>query len=255
MRGTERSRPARRQRVTSVTFSLSCFRVFNGFSPLRELLRSEAFRRFTTSPAGARCQPAGGRKKRETQKTKARQEPADSPCHGTESRCRRSLVSHWRTAGASPSAVMLRNLFVLLTCTNALATKPSSIPALQPVSMHKRMQILLRYPSRSALIDVLHGPYPAKARPAYQRVAHGLLVVVICWLHMKQLLASLPPLFYVFPFLKAEMARCKQFCGEYPACAYDCEFRVGMIGGYIDCLVVGAIGGLVYVPLLIWIFS
>ena len=171
----------------------------------------------------------------------------------------RSLVSHWRTAGASPSAVMLRNLFVLLTCANALATKPSSTPALQPVPMHKRLQILLHSPSRSALIDVLHGPYPADARPAYQRVAHGLLVVVICWLHMKQLLASLPPLFYVFPFLKAEMARCKQFnsqfCGEHPTCAYDCEFRVGAIGGAIECLVVGAIGGLVYVPLLISIFS
>ena len=156
---------------------------------------------------------------------------------------------------ASPSAVMLRNLFVLLTCANALATKPSSTPALQPASMHERLHILLHYPSRSALIDVLHGPYPADARPAYQRVAHGLLVVAICWLHMKQLLASLPPLFYVFPFLKAEMARCKQFCGEYPECAYDCEFWVGAIGGAIDCLVVGAIGGLVYVPLLIWIFS
>ena len=177
----------------------------------------------------------------------------------------RLFVSHWRTAGASPSAVMLRNLFVLLTCANALATKPSSTPALQPVPMHKRLQILLHYPSRSALIDVLHGPYPADARPAYQRVAHGMLVVAICWLHMKHLLASLPPLFYVFPFLKAEMALCKQFCGAWDECAtecayrdecaFDCEFRVGAIGGAIECLVVGAIGGLVYVPLLIWIFS
>ena len=169
--------------------------------------------------------------------------------HG-QSRCRRSLVSHWRTAGASPSAVMLRSLFVLLSCANALATKPSSTPALQPVSTHKRLQILLHYPSRSALIDVLHGPYPADARPAYLRVAHGLLVVAICWLHMKHLLEL-----YVVPFLKAETARCKQFCGEHPAYVSACEFRVGEIGGSIGFLVVGAIGGLVYVPLLIWIFS
>ena len=32
----------------------------------RWLLRSEAFRRFTTSPAGARCQPAGGREENPT---------------------------------------------------------------------------------------------------------------------------------------------------------------------------------------------
>jgi hypothetical protein len=162
--------------------------------------------------------------------------------------------------GVSPSAVMLRILLVLLACSNAnaLTTKPSSTPALQPASMHERVQNLLHYPaSRSALIDVLHGPYPANGRPAYQRLAHGLLVIIICWLHMKHLLASLPPLFHVFPFLKEEMTRCKQFCGEfseYDRCVYDCKFRVGAIEGAIDCLVVGAIGGLVYMPLLMWIF-
>ena len=33
----------------------------DGESCRRRLLRSEAFRRFTTSPAGDRCQPSGGR--------------------------------------------------------------------------------------------------------------------------------------------------------------------------------------------------
>ena len=37
--------------------------LYVGESCRRRLLRSEAFRRFTTSPAGAKCQPAGGKSK------------------------------------------------------------------------------------------------------------------------------------------------------------------------------------------------
>eukprot|EP00966_Prymnesium_polylepis_P136867 3162609-Prymnesium_polylepis.1 len=50
---------------------------------------------------------------------------------------------------------------------------------MQPASMKKRVQILLHNPSRSALADVLHGPYPTGARPAYQRtiVAVAMLLV------------------------------------------------------------------------------
>jgi hypothetical protein len=127
-----RSQSPKRVVPTRVTFLLSCFRVFKGLPPpLRELLHSEAFPRFTTSLAGARCQPAGGRKKRETTTVyictvrKVEKERQALRTHG-QSRCRRSLVSHWRTAGASPSAVMLRSLFervgheaVLDTCVAA----------------------------------------------------------------------------------------------------------------------------------------
>eukprot|EP00966_Prymnesium_polylepis_P263816 6094849-Prymnesium_polylepis.1 len=31
------------------------------------------------------------------------------------------------------------------------------------------------------MADVLHGPYPPDACPAYQRVVHGLVVVAIWW--------------------------------------------------------------------------
>ena len=82
---------------------------------------------------------------------------------------------------------MLRILIVLLASSDALAIMPSSKPALQPVSMHKRIQTLLHSPSRSALADVLHGPYPPDACPAYQRVVHGALVVAILWRFSKYL--------------------------------------------------------------------
>ena len=79
---------------------------------------------------------------------------------------------------------MLRILIVLLASSDALAIMPSSKPALQPVSMHKRIQSLLHNPSRSALADVLHGPYPPDALPAYKRAVHLLIVGFICWMHM-----------------------------------------------------------------------
>merc|ERR1712185_497816 len=79
---------------------------------------------------------------------------------------------------------MLRILIVLLASSDALAIMPSSKPALQPVSMHKRIQTLLHNPSRSALADVLHGPYPPDAPPAYKRAVYLLVVVGIYWMHI-----------------------------------------------------------------------
>eukprot|EP00966_Prymnesium_polylepis_P251817 5821485-Prymnesium_polylepis.1 len=64
---------------------------------------------------------------------------------------------------------MLRILLAFLACSNALAATPSSTPVMQPLSMQKRLQTLLHCPSRAALADVLHGPYPPDARPAYLR--------------------------------------------------------------------------------------
>ena len=72
---------------------------------------------------------------------------------------------------------MLRNLLILLACWSALTLKPSSQPALQPASMQKRLHTLLHRPSRSALADVLHGPYPPDASPAYLRAVPALIVI------------------------------------------------------------------------------
>ena len=67
------------------------------------------------------------------------------------------VFSRWSFIGLTPavyfSAVMLRNLLILLACSSALALKPSSQPALQPASMQKRFHTLLHSPSRSALAE------------------------------------------------------------------------------------------------------
>ena len=79
---------------------------------------------------------------------------------------------------------MLRILLVRLACSNTLAATPSSKPVMQPLSMQKGLQTLLHCPSCSALlVDVLHGPYPLGARPAYLRAVHLLIVVVTLWCH------------------------------------------------------------------------
>ena len=65
---------------------------------------------------------------------------------------------------------------ILLACSSVLALKPSSQPALQPASMQKRLHTLLHRPSRPALADVLHGPYPPDDIPAYLRVVPVLIV-------------------------------------------------------------------------------
>ena len=77
---------------------------------------------------------------------------------------------------------MLRVLLFLLACAGAAAVLPSSKPVLQPASMQMRIQNLLHNPSRSALADVLHGPYPPEARPAYQRAVQVTLIVAACYL-------------------------------------------------------------------------
>jgi hypothetical protein len=79
--------------------------------------------------------------------------------------------------GVSVRCNMLRNLLIVLACSSALALKSSSQPALQPASMQKRLHTLLHRPSRSALADVLHGPYPPDAFPAYLRAVPVLIVV------------------------------------------------------------------------------
>ena len=78
--------------------------------------------------------------------------------------------------------LMLRVLLFLLACASAASVRPSSKPVLQPASMQKRIQTLLQSPSRSALADVLNGPYPPEARPAYQRAVLVTLIVAASYL-------------------------------------------------------------------------
>ena len=105
-----------------------------------------------------------------------------------------------------PRAVMLRMLLVFLACSNALATTPSSTPVMQPLSMQKRLQTLLHCPSRSALVDVHHGPYPPDARPAYLRAVHLLIVFGTIYMHFK-LVSSLGEMLYKSSFMKDLAAR------------------------------------------------
>ena len=70
---------------------------------------------------------------------------------------------------------------------------PSTDSAVRPASMRERVQTLLHSPSRAALADVLHGPYPAGARPAYQRASLAAALSGIMFLHFRclvQLLAQ-----------------------------------------------------------------
>ena len=67
--------------------------------PSRELLRSEAFRRFTTSPAGAKCQPAGGKRNRFFFFIQCPNSSTCTSCGIIPRRSvgQRSSLSHWRT--------------------------------------------------------------------------------------------------------------------------------------------------------------
>ena len=155
--------------------------------------------------------------------------------------------------GVSPSAVMLRILLAFLACSNALAATPSSTPVMQPLSMQKRLQTLLHCPSRSALADVLHGPYPSDARPAYLRAVHLLIVFGTIYMHLKLLDANS---LYKSSFMKDLATRCSlHFCKMQ---SLGCEHACLIVGQAIpSAFIVGAINGLnavlFYVPVIAWI--
>ena len=159
-------------------------------------------------------------------------------------------------SAVSPSAVMLRILLVVLACSNALAVTPSSTPVMQPLSMQKRLQTLLHCPSRSALADVLHGPYLPDAPPAYLRAVWVLIVASICWLHIAYMCL---PLWIGQPItscLKDLTTRCSMhFCKMR---SFNCEFACGMFGtampaGFIMGAIIATIVGFVYVPAILFI--
>ena len=151
---------------------------------------------------------------------------------------------------------MLRILIVLLASSDALAIMPSSKPALQPVSMHKRIQTLLHDPSRSALADVLHGPYPPDAQPAYKRVVHLLIVVGIYWMHMMYM--RLPEWLGqpITSCLKDLTTRCSlHICKMH---GFNCEFACRIIGtlmpgAFIISAISTTIFVFVYVPAILFI--
>ena len=151
---------------------------------------------------------------------------------------------------------MLRILIVLLASSDALAITPSSKPALQPVSMHKRIQTLLHSPSRSALADVLHGPYPPDAPPAYLRAVHVLIVAGLCWLHIAYM--RLPEWLGqpITSCLKDLTTRCSlHFCEMH---GFNCEFACRIIGTLMPgAAIIGAISStilfFVYVPAILFV--
>ena len=176
----------------------------------------------------------------------------------SESLARRSVSGHRSLAHArvSPSTAMLRILIVLLASSDALAIMPSSKPALQPVSMHTRIQTLLHSPSRSALADVLHGPYPPDAPPAYLRAVHVLIVAGICWLHIAYM--RLPEWLGqpIASCLKDLTTRCSlHFCKMH---GLDCEHACKTVGtlfpsAFIATFIMHAIASLVFHLVMIWI--
>ena len=139
---------------------------------------------------------------------------------------------------------------------NALAIRPSSKPALQPVSMQKRLQTLLHRPSRSALADVLHGPYPPDAPPAYLRAVHVLIVAGLCWLHIAYM--RLPEWLGqpITSCLKDLTTRCSlHFCEMR---GFNCEFACRIIGTLMPgAAIISAISMtflfFVYVPAILFI--
>ena len=169
----------------------------------------------------------------------------------------RSVIGHCaHHARVSPSAVMLRILSVLLACSNAICIELSSKPVLQPVSMQKRLQTLLHCPSRSALADVLHGPYLPDAPPAYLRAVWVLIVASICWLHIAYMRL---PLWIGQPItscLKDLTTRYSMhFCKMR---SFNCEFACAIFGtamptGFIMGAIIGTIIGFVYVPAILFI--
>ena len=151
---------------------------------------------------------------------------------------------------------MLRILLAFLACSNALAATPSSKTVMQSLSMKKRVQTLLHCPSRSALADVLHGPYPPDARPAYLRAVHLLIVFGTIYMHLKLLAGSLANSLYKSSFMKDLATRCSlHFCKMQ---SLGCEHACLIFGQAIpSAFIVGAINGLnavlFYVPVIAWI--
>ena len=155
---------------------------------------------------------------------------------------------------------MLRILLAFLACSNALAATPSSTRVMQPLSMQKRLQTLLHCPSRSALADVLHGPYPPDARPAYLRAVHLVIVFGAIMMHFKLLFESLGAALYKSSFMKGLATRCSlRFCKMH-GLDWDCERACLFLGnaiptGMITGAISGATAGLVFGPAMEWIVS
>jgi len=107
--------------------------------------------------------------------------------------------------------------------------------------------------SRSALADVLHGPYPPDARPAYLRAVHLLIVFGTIYMHLKLLDANS---LYKSSFMKDLATRCSlHFCKMQ---SLGCEHACLIFGQAIpSAFIVGAINGLnavlFYVPVIAWI--
>jgi len=136
-------------------------------------------------------------------------------------------------------------LFFLLACAGAAAVIPSSKPVLQPASMQQRLQNLLHSPSRTALADVLHGPYPPEARPAYQRAVQATLIVAACYLIIAR--SAIPN--WVHAIEDHVMGRCDSLAGR------TLNTKTGIdISGFILCIMLrgftkGLLFGLVVVPI------
>jgi len=148
---------------------------------------------------------------------------------------------------------MLRNLLILLACSSALALTPSSQPVLQPASMRKRLHTLLHSPSRSALADVLHGPYPPEGRPAYlQAVFVTIFAIGMTSPFFFSLLASLDN----SSAMKYLTTRCSlHFCKMH---GLDCEHACKTVGtlfpsAFIATFIIHAIASLVFHLVMIWI--
>ena len=122
--------------------------------------------------------------------------------------------------------------------------------------MQKRLQTLLHRPSRSALADVLHGPYPPGSRPAYLRAVHVVIVAGICWLHIAYMRL---PAWLGQPItccLKDLTTRCSlHFCKMH---GFNCEFACRIIGTIIPgAAIISAVSAtifiFVYVPAILFI--
>jgi len=131
-------------------------------------------------------------------------------------------------------------LFFLLACAGAAAVIPSSKPVLQPASMQQRLQNLLHSPSRTALADVLHGPYPPEARPAYQRAVQATLIVAACYLIIAR--SAIPN--WVHAIEDHVMGRCDSLAGR------TLNTKTGFIlCTMLRCFTKGVLCGLVVVPI------
>ena len=147
---------------------------------------------------------------------------------------------------------MLRVLLFLLACAGAAAVIPSSKPVLQPASMQKRILNLLQSSSRSALADVLHGPYPPEARPAYQRAVQVTLIVAACYLIIAR--SAIPD--WVHAIEDHVMGRCDSMA------ARSLNTKTGIdISGFILCsmllrgFMIGILCNLIVIPIAVLFFA